>query len=477
MDSFSVSDAGDERDHAADRRDEAADRRDAAAERAETRVSGIDADRQSTAVVARRKAAADRTSASLDRHASSCERTEADSAQHTADADRDGAIEASRLKSDFLATMSHEIRNPMNGVIGLTSLLLDTQLDSDQREFAEGVRKAGEALMAIINDILDLSKIEADKLDLETIDFNLHEVVDESVNLLADAANRKGIRLEVDYDATLPPMLRGDPGRVRQVLLNLASNAIKFTAEGGVTLRAGLGSETAEAVTVRFEVTDTGVGIREEDRAEIFEPFRQADASTTRRFGGTGLGLAISARLIEAMGGHIGVDSEVDVGTTFWCTVALPRGEAASVRPAAEAPTLVLPSDHAGARVLVVDDDSINRLVALAMVRKLGYLADFAADGLEALAALTKTRYAAVLMDCQMPHMDGYAATTALRQRGGAPSETPVIAMTASAMKADRDHCIAAGMDDYISKPITSEGLDTVLAHWTVSTPQVPSLA
>ncbi|MEY2472199.1 MAG: hypothetical protein QOK28_1528 [Actinomycetota bacterium] len=461
MNGCNVPDAGDERDQAADRRDQAADRRDAAAEREETGARRIDVGRLSTAVVARRNAAADRASAALDRHAGSCERTQADSDREA----RDQAIEASRRKSDFLATMSHEIRNPMNGVIGLTSLLLDTRLDAEQRDFAEGVKSAGEALMAIINDILDLSKIEADKLELETIDFSLLEIINESAALLAEAAGRKGLRLETDYDVALPQALRGDPGRVRQVLLNLASNAIKFTETGSVTLRARLASETDEAVTVRLEVSDTGPGIRDTDRAAIFEPFRQADASTTRRFGGTGLGLAISTRLVEAMGGQIGLDTELDHGTTFWCTVELPRGEVVNaVTPASSA--TVPHSDHAGARVLVVDDNSVNRLVALAMVRKLGYQADVANDGLGALAALAHTRYAAVLMDCQMPHMDGFEATTALRQRGGAPSETPVIAMTAGAMKADRDQCLAAGMDDFISKPITSEGLDAVLGHW-----------
>jgi CheY-like chemotaxis protein len=220
-----------------------------------------------------------------------------------------------------------------------------------------------------------------------------------------------------------------------------------------------------------LEVTDTGVGIREADRAAIFEPFRQADASTTRRFGGTGLGLAISSRLVEAMGGQIGFDTKVDHGTTFWCTVEMPRGEATGAAPSAPSANSAARGEHAGARVLVVDDDSINQLVALAMVRKLGYLADVATDGIEALAALARTRYAAVLMDCQMPHMDGYQATTALREGGGAPAETPVIAMTAGAMKADREQCLAAGMDDYISKPITSESVDAVLAHWTLPAP------
>jgi two-component system, sensor histidine kinase and response regulator len=537
--------------------------------------------------------------------------TDRNRAQEALAAARDQAMEGSRLKSQFLATMSHEIRTPMNAVIGLTELLLDTRLDPEPREYAAGVQVAAEGLLGIINDILDFSKIEAGRVEIEQVDMDLGLVVEGVAGLLGDVASGKGIELIGFCEPDVPRAVRGDPVRLRQVLLNLVSNAVKFTSDGEVVLRVRRLDETPDAINLRFEVRDTGIGIAREDQQRLFEPFSQADASTTRRFGGTGLGLAITKELVEMMGGTLEVESEVDAGSTFSFALTLPKqagagptfpvqelgslrvlvvddnatnrlilrqqlrswgmepAEAANGLAALEAlrgaagagqafdlvildyhmpgmdgldlaaqivadasiarARLFLLSSSAqrlgreaarshglsgsltkpvrqselfnlllsginadgallieetearprpraraprmdGAPVLLVEDNSMNQLVASRILDKLGYRVDIAGNGREALAALAERAYAAVLMDCQMPEMDGYDATRELRRRegdgDGADRRTPVIAMTAAAMDGDREACLAAGMDDYITKPVRSDAIAGVLSRW-----------
>lgn len=390
------------------------------------------------------------------------------------------AEEASRAKSTFLANMSHELRTPMSAIMGMTRLALRNATNPTQKEQLGKVDVASRHLLNVINDILDISKIEAGCLTLENARFRLGEAIENVASLVGHKAAEKGLELNIDLAAGLPNLgVIGDPMRLEQILLNLAGNAVKFTSEGSITLRCRIIADDSESLLLRWDVIDTGIGVAAENQEKLFTAFEQADTSITRRYGGTGLGLAISKRLVHMMGGEIGVDSAVGRGSDFWFTVRLSRASAEAMGMPAMA--TLLPAEqrlldvYGGAKVLVVEDEPVNQEVSRSLLEDAGLAVDLAEDGRVAVAMAGQQRYALIMMDMQMPNLNGLDATKAIRA-GSLNVDTPILAMTANAFEEDRQNCFDAGMNDFVAKPVIPEALYETILRW-LSRPQGNAVA
>jgi len=392
---------------------------------------------------------------------------------------RNLAETANRAKSEFLANMSHEIRTPMYGIVGSIEQLRKSNLPTQDREFVETVSTSAGVLLELIDDVLDFSKIEAGKMTLQRVGFRLTDIADLVMEMFAPRAADKTIDLELDVAEGLPSRLLGDPSRLQQVLINLVSNAIKFTDQGAVRLRLEPQGLEDGQHRVRFSVTDTGIGIPREAQRGLFDAFTQVDSSPTRRFGGTGLGLAISRRIVQMMGGELELESAPGVGSKFFFTAVFDRLSTGQVPLELAAKVLAEPTrkrrPRRSFRILLVEDNPVNQMVASRQLELLGYRSDAVDDGRKALEALEADDYDLVLMDCQMPEIDGYEATRQIRERETDRKHTPVVAMTAHAVKGDRAKCLAAGMDDYLSKPFRETDLEAMLDRWLYAEPDASS--